>query len=149
MTIWVGCHCELLLSACGERFLGWFDLVSSPALFSHQEAKNSLVNGLFPFRSMRFKNLWLTSLKMDYVRSGKSRHYETMPKRQLVSRDHPSLTSEHREMKLHKTWSLCRPQKALKRSYRHLTSLKLRSPYHAFMEILAFLCYSVLWFCTA
>ena len=31
-------------------------LVSSPAYFSHAEGKNSLVNGLFHFRSVRFKN---------------------------------------------------------------------------------------------
>ena len=50
---------------------------------------------------------------MYYVTSGKSWHYETVPKRQLVAGIILLGASEHQEMKIHKTWSLCQPQKAL------------------------------------
>ena len=96
------------------------------------------------------------SLKMYYVMSGKLWHYETVPKRQVIGGIILLGASEHQEMKIHKTWSLCQPQKVLRRSYWHLNLRnftlpvgKLRSTYHAFMEVLACLHWSVLWFCLA
>ena len=63
-------------------------------------------------------------------------------------RDHPSRSSR---IPRNKTWSLFRPQKALRRSYRHLKLRNftlpvgnLRNTYHAFMEVLVFLRWSVL-----
>ena len=129
----------------------WPNIVSCPAFFLHVEGKNSLVNSLFRFCSMRFKTCWRN---MYYVMSHMLRNYETVSKRQLIAGIILLGASEYQEMKIHKTWSLFRPQKALRRSYRHLKLMnftlpvgKLRNTYYTFMEVLLFLRWSVLWFC--
>ena len=90
-----------------------------------------------------------TSLKMYYVLSQKTWNYERALKRRLVAGIILLGTSECQETKIHKTWSFCQPQKALRQSHRHLKLsnftlpvFKLRNTHHPFIEVTAFLCQS-------
>ena len=55
-----------------------------------------------------------------YVMLHKTWNYKRALKRRLVARIMFLGTSKRQESKIHKTWSLCQPQIALRQCYRHL-----------------------------
>ena len=73
-----------------EPFHAGLSLVSSPAYFSHAERKNSLVNGLFRFRSVRFKNWWRHVFKNVLCDVTQVMTLWNSAKETARSRDHPS-----------------------------------------------------------
>ena len=119
--------------------------------FSHVEGKNSLVNGLFHFRSVLFKNWWRHVFKNVLCDVTQVMTLWNSAKETAHSRDHPSRTFRTLRNEDSQNLRLLSTSEVLRRSYRHLKLRnftmpvgKLRSTYHAFMEVL---CWSVLWFC--
>ena len=131
-------------------------LVSCPAYFSHAEGKNSLVNGLFRFCSVRFKNWWRHVFKNVLCDVTQVMTLWNSAKETVRSRDHPSRGFRTPRNEDSQNLKPLPTSEALRRSYRHLKLRnftlpvgKLRSTYRAFMEVLAFLRWSSLWFCLA
>ena len=69
---------------------GHRELVSSPAYFLHVEGKNSLVNSLFHFCSMWFKNWWRHVFKNVLCDIRQVVTQRNSSKETARSRDHPS-----------------------------------------------------------
>ena len=101
-------------------------VVLCPDYFSYTEGKNSLVwkivwsTAYSIFVPCGLKIADATSSTMYYLTSHKAWNYERALKRRLVAGIILLGASECQETKIHKTWSLCQPQIALRQSYQHL-----------------------------
>ena len=132
-------------------------LVSSPAYFSHAEGKNSLVNGLFRFCSVRFKNWWRHVFKNIFCDVTQVVTLWNSAKETARSRNHPSRsfrTPKSEDLQNLKPLSTSESAKTI------LSTSEAQEPHpvswqaqkltcRAFIEVLAFLRWFVLWFCLA